>query len=152
MNRCREIPASRIKGDTGGETPFSVFFEEFKRTALVVFSNLFNEMEQGGSYSYITKILMVNPLTPKKYFEKQSAWKLAYLYVIHYEVSSLNVSGLRYWRSRICFWTHLVHLCWNAHVTFPSFIFLPFGFIYDWISSRCHHRVFLTHFFIIFLC
>jgi hypothetical protein len=72
------------------------------------FANLFNEMERGGSYTYITKILLVKLLTPKKYFEKQSAWKLAYLYVIYYEVSSLNVSGLRYWRSRICFWTHLV--------------------------------------------
>ncbi len=62
-----------------------------------------NEMERGWSYTCITKILLVKPLTQKKYFEKQSAWKLAYLYVIYYEVSSLNVSGLRYWRSRICF-------------------------------------------------
>jgi hypothetical protein len=37
MNRCREIPASRNKGDTGSETSFSAFFEEFKRTVLAVF-------------------------------------------------------------------------------------------------------------------
>ncbi len=79
--------------------PFSAFFEEFKRTVLAVFANLFNEMERGALYTYITKILLVKLLTQKKYFEKQSAWKLAYLYVIYYEVSSQNVSGLRYWRS-----------------------------------------------------
>jgi hypothetical protein len=37
MNRCREIPASRNKGDTGGETRASGISEEFKRTVLAVF-------------------------------------------------------------------------------------------------------------------
>jgi len=85
---------------------FPPFLKSSKGLFWPFFANLFNEMERGWSYTYITKILLVKPLTPKKYFEKQSAWKLAYLYVIYYEVSSLNVSGLRYWRSRICFWTH----------------------------------------------
>jgi hypothetical protein len=39
-------------------------------------------MERGKLYTYITKILLVKPLIQKKYFQKQSAWKLAYLYVI----------------------------------------------------------------------
>ena len=82
---------------------FLPFLKSSKGLFWPFFANLFNEMERGWSYTYITKILLVKPLTPKKYFEKQSAWKLAYIYVIYYEVSSLNVSGLRYWRSRICF-------------------------------------------------
>ena len=82
---------------------FLPFLKSSKGLFWPFFANLFNEMERGGSYTYITKILLVKPSTPKKYFEKQSAWKLAYLYVIYYEVSSLNVSGLRYWRSCICF-------------------------------------------------
>jgi hypothetical protein len=65
-------------------------------------------MERGGSYTYSTKILPAKPLTLETYYKKQSARKLAYLCVIFYQVYSPNVSGLRYWRSRICFWTHLV--------------------------------------------
>jgi hypothetical protein len=86
MNRCREIPASRNKGDTGGETPFSAFFEEFKRTVLAVFANLFNEMERGGSYTYITKILLVKLLTPKKYFENKvlGNWPIFMLYILKF--------------------------------------------------------------------
>ena len=82
---------------------FLPFLKSSKGLFWPFFANLFNEMERGGSYTYITKILLVKPLTQKKYFKNQSAWKLAYLYVIYYEVSSLNVSGLRYWRSCICF-------------------------------------------------
>jgi hypothetical protein len=45
MNRCREIPASRNKGDTGGETPFSAFLKSSKGLFWPFFANLFNEME-----------------------------------------------------------------------------------------------------------
>ncbi len=65
-------------------------------------------MERGGWYTYSSKILPAKPLTLETYYKKQSARKLAYLCVIFYQVYSPNVSGLRYWRSRICFWTHLV--------------------------------------------
>ena len=74
------------------------------------FATLLKDMERGGSYTYSTKILPAKPLTLETYYKKQSARKLAYLCVIFYQVYSPNVSGLRYWRSRICFWTHLVRL------------------------------------------
>jgi hypothetical protein len=49
MNRCKEIPASRNKGDTGSETPFSAFFEEFKRTVLACFLPIYlMKWNEGG--------------------------------------------------------------------------------------------------------
>ncbi len=81
---------------------FLPFLKSSKGLFWQFFADLLEEMERVGLDTQITKILLVKPLTPKKYFENQSALKLAYLYVIYYEVSSLNVSGLRYRRSRIC--------------------------------------------------
>ncbi len=71
-------------------------------------ATLLKDMERGGSYTYSTKIIPAKPMTLETYYKKQSARKLTYLCVIFYQVYSPNVSGRRYWRSRICFWTHLV--------------------------------------------
>jgi hypothetical protein len=54
---------------------FLPFWKSLKGLFWPFFANLFNEMERGKSDTSITKILLVKPLTQKKYFEKQSAWK-----------------------------------------------------------------------------
>jgi hypothetical protein len=89
--------------------PFSAFFWRAQKDIFCCFSPLYlRTWNEGGSYTYSTKILPAKPLTLETYYKRQSARKLAYLCVIFYQVYSSNVSGLRYWRSCICFWTHLV--------------------------------------------
>ncbi len=58
---------------------FLPFLKSSKGLFWPFFANLFNEMERGKSYTYITKILLVKPLTQKKYFEKQSGLSLCYI-------------------------------------------------------------------------
>ncbi len=108
MNRCRLIPASRNKSETAVKRRFLPFLKSSKGHFWPFFATLLKDMERGGSYTYSTKILPTKPLTLETYYKKQSARMLAYLCVIFYQVYSPNVSGLRYWRSCICFWTHLV--------------------------------------------
>jgi len=68
MNRCREIPASRNKGDTRGETPFSAFFEEFKRTVLAVFCQFIRENGTSGVGYIDYENFTAKTVDPKKIF------------------------------------------------------------------------------------
>ncbi len=120
----------------------NLFLKSSKGHFWPFFFTLLKDMERGGSYTYSTKILPAKPLTLETYYKKQSASKLAYLCVIFYQVYSPNVSGLRYWRSRICFWTHLVHVhCTTVYVFRKAFTnictSLPCGMI-QFLKLKLH--------------
>jgi hypothetical protein len=68
MNRCREIPASRSKGNTGGETPFSAFLKSSKGLFWPFFANLFNEMEREGVVYIHYENFTGKTVDPKKIF------------------------------------------------------------------------------------
>ncbi len=70
---------------------FSAFFEEFKRTVLAVFCQFIRGNGTSG-VGYIDYENFTGKTVDQKnfFFKKQSAWKLAYLFVIYDEGSSLD--------------------------------------------------------------